>query len=132
MPVVGNFAFITIVVSFLLKTHRHYDLKFCRLQVICNHPNCQSISIQFGFILASTDVTLNECDEHHVTMVILTIVILSQSCIAMAKKRKFSQRNKQTAIKYHHFVEKTIVINSIDTKEQTAEILTKLLEVCGW
>ena len=69
----------------------------------------------------------------------------NESCIAMAKRRKFSSRNKHIAIKYHHFrkhVGKTIMIHSIDTKEQTADILTKPLEpglfehlrkkLCGW
>ena len=55
----------------------------------------------------------------------------NESCIAMAKKRKFSPRTKHIAIKYHHFrkhVSKDITIKSIDTKEQTADHLTKLLE----
>ena len=55
----------------------------------------------------------------------------NESCIAMAKRRKFSPRTKHIAIKYHHFrkhVGKTITIHSIDTKEQTADILTKPLE----
>ena len=54
-------------------------------------------------------------------------------------------RTKHIAIKYHHFrkhVNKTIMVNSIDTKEQTADILTKPIEkgsfehlrkkLCGW
>ena len=69
----------------------------------------------------------------------------NESCISMATKRKFSPRTKHIAIKYHHFrkhVNKTIMVNSIDTKEQTADILTKPLEkgsfeylrkkLCGW
>ena len=69
----------------------------------------------------------------------------NESCISMATTRKFSPRTKHIAIKYHHFrkhVNKTIMVNSIDTKEQTADILTKPLEkgsfeylrkkLCGW
>ena len=69
----------------------------------------------------------------------------NESCIAMAKKRKFSPRTKHIAVKYHHFrqfVDKSIIIHSIDTKQQTADIMTKPLEVglfqhlrkklCGW
>ena len=55
----------------------------------------------------------------------------NESCIAMAKNRKFSQRTKHIAIKYHHFrrhVNKTVFINSIDTTEQIADALTKPLE----
>jgi len=55
----------------------------------------------------------------------------NESCISMATKRKFSPRTKHIAIKYHHFrkhVNKTIMVNSIDTKEQTADILTKPVE----
>ena len=69
----------------------------------------------------------------------------NESCIAMAKRRKFSPRTKHIAVKYHHFrqyVDKSIVIHSINTKEQTADIMTKPLDVglfqhlrkklCGW
>ena len=69
----------------------------------------------------------------------------NESCIAMTKRRKFSPRTKHIAIKYHHFrkhISKSILIHLIDTKEQTADILTKLLEpglfthlrrkLCGW
>ena len=69
----------------------------------------------------------------------------NESCIAMAKRRKFSPRTKHIAVKYHHFrrfVDKSIIIHSIDTKEQTADIMTKPVEVglfqhlrkklCGW
>ena len=69
----------------------------------------------------------------------------NESCIAMAKRRKFSTRTNYIAVKYHHFrqyVNKMIKIHSIDTKEQTADIMTKPLEVglfqdlrfklCGW
>ena len=55
----------------------------------------------------------------------------NESCIAMAKKRKFSPRTKHIAIKYHHFrkhVDKDIIIKSIDTREQTADLLTKPLD----
>ena len=55
----------------------------------------------------------------------------NESCIAMAKNRKFSPRTKHIAIKYHHFrshVNKTIFLHSIDTLDQTADILTKPLE----
>ena len=55
----------------------------------------------------------------------------NESCIAMAKNRKFSPRTKHIAIKYHHFrkhVNKTIFIESINTTEQTADMLTKPLE----
>ena len=55
----------------------------------------------------------------------------NESCIAMAKNRKFSPRTKHIAIKYHHFrsqVGKSIFINSIDTTEQIADLLTKPLD----
>ena len=55
----------------------------------------------------------------------------NESCIAMAKKRKFSPRTKHIAIKYHHFrscIGTKVTIHSINTKEQTADILTKPLE----
>jgi len=55
----------------------------------------------------------------------------NKSCIAMAKNRKFSPRTKHIAIKYHHFrshVNKSIFLHSIDTLEQTADMLTKPLE----
>ena len=64
---------------------------------------------------------------------------------AMAKRRRFSPRTKHISVKYHHFrqfVDKSIIIHSIDTKEQTADIMTKPVEVglfqhlrkklCGW
>jgi len=54
----------------------------------------------------------------------------NESCISMATKRKFSPRTKHIAIKYHHFrkhVNKTIMVNSIDTKEQTADILARII-----
>ena len=69
----------------------------------------------------------------------------NESCIAMAKRRNFSPRTKHIAVKYHHFrrfVDKSIIIHSIDTKEQTADIMTKPVEaglfqhlrkkLCGW
>ena len=55
----------------------------------------------------------------------------NESCIAMAKNRKFSPRTKHIAIKYHHFrkhVNNTVFIKSIDTTEQIADALTKPLE----
>ena len=56
----------------------------------------------------------------------------NESCIAMATTRKFSPRTKHIAIKYHHFRkfvdDEVIKIHSIDTKEQTADILTKPLD----
>ena len=69
----------------------------------------------------------------------------NESCILMVKNRKFSPRSKHIAIKYHNFrshVNKTVFIKSIDTNEQTADVLTKPLEqkqfeylrkkLCGW
>ena len=69
----------------------------------------------------------------------------NESCIAMAKNRKFSSRTKHIAIKYHHFrshVNKTVFLKSIDTNEQIADALTKPLDqrqfeylrkkLCGW
>ena len=69
----------------------------------------------------------------------------NESCISMAKRRKFSPRTKHIGIKYHHFrshVGTTVSIHSIDTKQQTADILTKPVEeslfkhlrakLCGW
>merc|ERR1712127_399008 len=55
----------------------------------------------------------------------------NESCIAMAKNRKFSPRTKHIAIKYHHFrthVNKSIFLHSIDTLDQTADMLTKPLD----
>ena len=48
----------------------------------------------------------------------------------MAKRRQFSPRTKHIGIKYHHFrshIGTTVSIHSIDTKDQTADILTKPL-----
>ena len=69
----------------------------------------------------------------------------NESCISMSKRRKFSPRKKLIAIEYHHFqkhVGKIIMIHSIDTREQTTDILTKPLDeslfthlrkkLCGW
>ena len=52
----------------------------------------------------------------------------NESCISMARQRKFSTRTKDIGIKYHHFqshVGTTVSIHSIDTKQQTADVLTK-------
>ena len=55
----------------------------------------------------------------------------NESCITVAKSPKFTPRTKHIAIKYHHFrsfvSNGTIIINSIDTKEQLADIFTKPL-----
>jgi hypothetical protein len=55
----------------------------------------------------------------------------SESCIKVAKSPKFTPRTKHIAIKYHHFrsfvEDGTIDIQSIDTKEQLADILNKPL-----
>ena len=55
----------------------------------------------------------------------------NESCITIAKAKKFTPRTKHIALKYHHFREYVkngkIEINSIDTLEQTADILTKPL-----
>ena len=55
----------------------------------------------------------------------------NESCIKVAKSPKFTPRTKHIAIKYHHFrsyVENgTVLIKSIDTKDQLADILTKPL-----
>ena len=70
----------------------------------------------------------------------------NESCIAVAKNQKFSPRTKHIAIKWHHFRsfvnDGSVSINSIDTKEQTADIFTKPLDeslfkhlrfkLCGW
>ena len=56
----------------------------------------------------------------------------NESYIAMVQNSKFNFITKQIAIKYHHVrkhINKTIMINSVDTREQTADIFTKLLEV---
>ena len=56
----------------------------------------------------------------------------NESCISIAKNQKFSPRTKHIAIKFHHFRQHVkdgrISIHSIDTKEQTADIFTKLLD----
>ena len=55
----------------------------------------------------------------------------NQSCISMATKQKFPPRTKHNALKYHHirsYVDsKQIEIQYINTKEQLADCLTKLL-----
>ena len=54
-----------------------------------------------------------------------------ESCIKVAQSPKFTPRTKHIAIKYHHFRRFVdngkIVIKYINTKEQTADILTKPL-----
>jgi len=56
----------------------------------------------------------------------------NQSCIAIAESQRFSPRTKHIAIKYHHFrrfvQDKTIVVQYVRTREQTADILTKPLD----
>ena len=70
----------------------------------------------------------------------------NESCIAMATRRKFSPRTKHIAIEYHHFrkyIDQGVIqIESINKKEQTADIFTKPLDgglfvylrskLCGW
>ena len=70
----------------------------------------------------------------------------NRSCIKVAESPKFTPRTKHIALKYHHFRQfvsnGTVVIKPIDTKEQTADILTKPLgekqfvylrrKLCGW
>ena len=70
----------------------------------------------------------------------------NESCKAIANSGKFTPRTRHIAIKYHHFRQfvknGTIKIESIDTKEQTADIFTKPLsaepfkylraKLCGW
>ena len=55
----------------------------------------------------------------------------NESCITVAKRPKFTPRTKNIAIKYHHFRRfvsyGTIIMNSIDTTEQIADINTKPL-----
>ena len=55
----------------------------------------------------------------------------NESCIKVAQSPKFTPRTKHIAIKYHHFRRFVdngkIVIKYINTKEQTADILTKPL-----
>ena len=46
----------------------------------------------------------------------------NDGCISLATQRKFSPRTKHIAVKYHHFCDK------VDTKEQTADLFTKLLD----
>ena len=64
----------------------------------------------------------------------------------MVTTRKFSPRTKHIAIKYHHFLkyvdQEVAQIESINTKEQTADIFTKPIDdglfvylrskLCGW
>ena len=56
----------------------------------------------------------------------------NESCITVAKSPKFNPWTKHIAIKYHHFrlfvSDGTIIIKSIDTTEQIADIFTKTLE----
>ena len=55
----------------------------------------------------------------------------NERCITVAKSPKFTPRTKHIAIKYHHFrqfvSDGTIIIKSIDTAEQIADIFTKPL-----
>ena len=55
----------------------------------------------------------------------------NESCITVAKSPKFTPRTKHIAIKYHHFrqfvSDGTLIIKSIDTAEQMADIFTKPL-----
>jgi len=55
----------------------------------------------------------------------------NESCITVAKSPKFTPRTKHIAIKYHHFrrfvSDETLIIKSIDTAEQIADIFTKPL-----
>ena len=55
----------------------------------------------------------------------------NESCITVAESPKFTPPTKHIAIKYHHFrsfvADETIIISSIDTKEQLADIFTKPL-----
>ena len=55
----------------------------------------------------------------------------NESCITVAKSPKFTPRTKHIAIKYHHFrkfvADETLIIKSIDTAEQIADIFTKPL-----
>ena len=56
----------------------------------------------------------------------------NRSTIAVAESKKYTPRTKHIALKYHHFrryvQDKTIRIQPIDTKEQTADIFTKPLD----
>ena len=55
----------------------------------------------------------------------------NQSCIAMSKNPKFTNRTKHVAIKYHHFrkymKDGLVSILPIDTKERIVDIFTKPL-----
>ena len=55
----------------------------------------------------------------------------NESCIKVAQSSKFTPCTKHIAIKYHHFRrfvrDGTIELQSIDTKEQIADIFTKPL-----
>jgi len=55
----------------------------------------------------------------------------NESCITVAKSPKFTPRTKHIAIKYHHFrrfvSDETLIVKSIDTAEQIADIFTKPL-----
>ena len=55
----------------------------------------------------------------------------NNSCITVAKSPKYTPRSKHIAIKYHHFrsfvSDGRVVINSIDTSEQLADMLAKPL-----
>ena len=56
----------------------------------------------------------------------------NNSCIAIDKSNRLYPRPKHIAIEYHHFQhyakKKLIIIFPIDTKEQLADIFTKLLD----
>ena len=55
----------------------------------------------------------------------------NKSCIKVPKNLKFTPRKKHIAIKYHHFrrfvSDGTVIINSMNTYEQIADIFTKPL-----
>ena len=66
-----------------------------------------------------------------VTVFCCTVWEDNESCITVAKSPKFTPRTKHIAIKYHHFrqffSDGTIIIKSIDTTEQIADIFAKPL-----
>ena len=79
--------------------------------------------------------TFIEMEEHKPKMKI-RVYEDNEGAICMANALKFTPRTKHIALKYHHFrshvKNKIIEILSIDTDEQTADILTKPLETTSF
>ena len=76
----------------------------------------EEVSFIFDILLPKPEVFCKLFEDH-------------PSCIAVVESNKFSPRTKPIAIKYHcfqKFIQKKIIwVCSIDTREQTTDILTR-------